>query len=73
MEVEKFMNSDKKLIICGEECIVCNQQKEIGIHLYTSFICQDCEREMVKTNTNESKYRYFVQQLRRVKTSQILS
>ncbi|WP_243388481.1 sigma factor G inhibitor Gin [Bacillus kexueae] len=67
------MRIERNSVYSEEACIVCQQHKKIGIHLYTSFICHDCEREMIQTDTNEEKYRYFVHQLKQVKTSQIYS
>ncbi|WP_243292600.1 sigma factor G inhibitor Gin [Bacillus sp. FJAT-47783] len=67
------MKSNGNHAMVGEECIICNQNKKIGIHLYTSFICNDCEKEMIRTHTNDLKYKYFVQRLKRIKTSQLLS
>ncbi|MDC2867464.1 MULTISPECIES: sigma factor G inhibitor Gin [unclassified Bacillus (in: firmicutes)] len=49
-----------------EVCIVCEDKKDSGIHLYTSFICESCEREMIETNTNDPKYMFYLQQLRKI-------
>lgn len=57
----------------GERCIICHEYKENGIHLYTSFICVECEREIIDTNTNEPKYQYFIEKLKKVKSTQIYS
>lgn len=56
-----------------EECVVCEKTKVQGIHLYTSFICSECEREMVSTETNDPKYIYYLKQLRKVAEPRILS
>ncbi|BCB01897.1 sigma factor G inhibitor Gin [Bacillus sp. KH172YL63] len=56
-----------------EECIVCHVEKKVGIHLYTSFICTDCEHEMVRTETNDPLYKTFIQRLKKVNTPQIYS
>ncbi|MEI4832489.1 sigma factor G inhibitor Gin [Bacillus sp. FJAT-53711] len=52
-----------------EVCIVCEHKKDSGIHLYTSFICESCEREMIETNTNDPKYMFYLQQLRKIQVS----
>ncbi len=57
----------------GETCVVCERTKSRGIHLYTSFICAECEREMVSTETNDPKYIYYLKQLRKVAAQRILS
>uniref|UniRef100_UPI003EC0B4CB sigma factor G inhibitor Gin n=1 Tax=Bacillus cytotoxicus TaxID=580165 RepID=UPI003EC0B4CB len=45
---------------------MCEHKKDSGIHLYTSFICESCEREMIETNTNDPKYMFYLQQLRKI-------
>ncbi|MCD7036621.1 sigma factor G inhibitor Gin [Metabacillus sp. GX 13764] len=56
-----------------ESCIVCEEKKPEGIHLYTSFICHECEAEMVRTKTDEPRYSYFIDKLKRVKTPPLYS
>ena len=50
----------------GEECVICEQSKLRGIHLYTSFICTDCESDLITTDTCNPKYKYFLKQLRKI-------
>jgi hypothetical protein len=57
----------------GETCIVCDQQKEKGLHLYSQFICKDCETDIIKTDTDDQKYQYYVEKMRKVTQQQILS
>ncbi|MEH7457078.1 carnitine--CoA ligase [Bacillus pseudomycoides] len=52
-----------------EVCIVCENKRDNGIHVRTSFICGDCERDMVRTDTNDPKYIYYLQQLRKIEIS----
>ncbi|MCM3024376.1 sigma factor G inhibitor Gin [Weizmannia ginsengihumi] len=47
-----------------EICSICNQEKSRGIHLYTTFICEECEHEMVHTETNDPRYSFFINQLK---------
>ena len=56
-----------------ETCVICEDLKPIGIHLYTSFICTDCERDLIQTGTNDPKYKYFLKQLRKVTNPEIFS
>lgn len=49
--------------IKGENCVVCEKNKLEGIHLFQSFICMECEREIVNTKTNDPKYQFFVYQM----------
>ena len=44
----------------GESCIICDNIKVEGIHLYGSFICQECEKNIINTNTSDSKYQYYL-------------
>lgn len=56
-----------------EKCIICEQQKQQGIHLYTSFICEDCEKDIVITETDDPKYHYYIQQLKAINQYRIYS
>jgi DNA-directed RNA polymerase subunit RPC12/RpoP len=62
---------------CGggemEKCIICKQEKKPGIHVYTSFICADCEREIVHTDTDDPKYKFFVEQMKVMKETKIVT
>ena len=49
-----------------EECIVCQQTKCEGIHLCGQFICTDCERAIVHTDTNDAHYQHYVYRLRKI-------
>lgn len=51
----------------GETCIICDMEKTKGIHLYTSFICVECEKEVASTQTVDPKYQYYVEKMRRIK------
>ncbi len=55
----------------GEICIICEQKKVDGIHLYTSFICTQCERKMVSTETNDPQYKFFIKQLKKINSTKI--
>lgn len=56
-----------------ETCVICENLKPRGIHLYTSFICTDCETDLIQTDTNDPKYKYFLKQLRKITTPEIFS
>lgn len=56
-----------------ETCVVCEEKKLKGIHLYTSFICTDCESDLIKTETDDPKYKYFIQQLKKATKPEIYS
>lgn len=55
----------------GETCIICDQMKSKGVHIYTSFLCVDCEREIIRTPTNHPKYKQYLRRLKRIKTPKI--
>ncbi|EDL63783.1 sigma factor G inhibitor Gin [Bacillus sp. SG-1] len=71
MEVERLvLNTEKTL---REMCIICSQPKATGIHLYTSFVCIDCEKDMIRSETDSPQYKFFVERLKKVNTPQIYS
>ena len=53
-------------------CIICECQKDRGILLYQSFICRDCEVEIIQTDTSDPKYRYYLKQLKKVSKPEVL-
>ena len=57
----------------GETCVVCEHVKVVGIHLYTSFICKECEGLMIQTDSSDPKYKYYVEKLRKVTKPEIYS
>jgi hypothetical protein len=57
----------------GELCIICEKKKTTGIHLLESFICSDCEKEMISISASHSDYSYYVQKLKKIKSSNVYS
>lgn len=72
MEVE-FLSSLLTERQIGESCVICEQMKWKGIHLYTSFICTDCEQDLIQTETDHPKYKHYLKQLRKVTRPEIFS
>ncbi len=72
MEVE-ILNSNCLQKSHGEICIICDKEKVTGIHLYTSFICVECEKEMTSTQTSDPNYQFYLEKLRRVKNPPLYS
>ncbi|WP_199484560.1 sigma factor G inhibitor Gin [Peribacillus glennii] len=72
MEVE-MLNSTAAKKSVGEACIVCEEIKLAGIHLYTAFICEECEKDIIHTDTNSPKYKYYLKQLKKVNNPEIYS
>jgi len=68
MEVEKLnlyskkgqQNSDR------ETCLICERQKTLGIHLYHSFICLECEADIINTKTSDKKYQFYIHRLKQM-------
>ena len=56
-----------------EQCVICDEHKGKGIHLYTSFICMDCERDIIITDTSDPKYKYYLSKLKKITTPEIFS
>jgi len=51
------------------ECVICDEQKEKGIYLYTTFICSSCEHNLIHTEPREQKYNYYVKKLKHLDQS----
>ncbi|AKG36901.1 sigma factor G inhibitor Gin [Paenibacillus durus] len=49
-----------------EVCIICGQEKEEGIRIVSQFICEDCEAEMVRTEAEDAKYRFFIGRMKKI-------
>ncbi|WP_062350044.1 sigma factor G inhibitor Gin [Bacillus kwashiorkori] len=47
-------------------CIICEGEKNIGYHLYHSFICSDCEKAMINTDVSDPSYQYYLKQLKKI-------
>jgi hypothetical protein len=47
-----------------ETCGICEQEKSRGIHLYTLFICCECEQKMIHTEPREEAYQYYLKKLK---------
>ena len=54
----------------GEVCLICENRKMDGIHFLHSFICLECEREIVNTKTSDPKYSFFLYQMGKANISQ---
>ncbi|MGM8215735.1 sigma factor G inhibitor Gin [Bacillaceae bacterium W0354] len=54
------------------QCKICEEHKSEGIYLLVSFICSDCEKEILGTSPEEERYQYYVDRLKRSYTSNLL-
>ncbi|WP_042201171.1 sigma factor G inhibitor Gin [Paenibacillus camerounensis] len=49
-----------------QPCIICGQIKQEGIVIVSHFICEDCESEMVRTDAEDIKYRFFIGRMKKI-------
>lgn len=49
-----------------QTCIICGQLKEEGIVIVSHFICEDCEAEIVRTEAEDAKYRFFIGRMKKI-------
>ncbi|WP_087973994.1 sigma factor G inhibitor Gin [Oceanobacillus rekensis] len=54
-------------------CGICEEEKATGIHLYTMFICTDCEYNMIHTEPREEKYNYYLRKLKNINQPKLYS
>ncbi|CCQ98221.1 Inhibitor of sigma-G Gin [[Clostridium] ultunense Esp] len=47
-------------------CIICDTEKEEGIDIWKSFICNECEQEMVRTEVSDHRYNDFIHKLKKI-------
>ena len=55
----------------SDYCVVCEQEKDKdkGIFIYKGFLCEQCEKKIVQTNTDDPQYMFYLKQLRSVRIS----
>lgn len=49
-----------------QACIICGQVKEEGIVIVSHFICEECEAEMIRTEAEDAKYRFFIGRMKKI-------
>jgi hypothetical protein len=47
-------------------CVICGQSRRDGIRIISAFLCDDCESVLVHTDVKDSRYSYFVYQMRQI-------
>lgn len=57
----------------GKTCIICEKEKKEGMHIYTAFVCWECEREIVQTDPESEKYAGFVKKLSKIRKPSVFS
>ena len=48
------------------DCIVCQQPRAQGIHIFGQFLCAQCEQEIVHTDVTDARYAYYVECMKRI-------
>ncbi|WP_232718759.1 sigma factor G inhibitor Gin [Bacillus sp. FJAT-45037] len=48
----------------GENCVCCQRIRHEGIRLFSTFICQGCEREIITTDCQDIEYETKIDRLR---------
>lgn len=56
-----------------ERCGICEEEKKDGIHLYTLFICCECEHNIIHTEPREEKYNYYLRKLKNISKPKLYS
>ena len=51
-------------MVDNERCIICQVSSAEGITILDSFLCTDCEQEIVRTEVDDTRYTMFVSKLR---------
>ncbi|GAA0467408.1 sigma factor G inhibitor Gin [Alkalibacillus silvisoli] len=45
-------------------CQICEEFRQDGIYVLTTFICKSCEREIVNTSPDDEQYQYYVDRMK---------
>lgn len=53
-------------VTLGGTCIVCTESKASGIRIFSQFICDDCERDIVQTDVQDAKYPLYVDRMKKI-------
>ncbi len=49
-----------------EKCVICCVPKTQGMKICGSWICLDCEREIVRTDVHDARYAHFVEAMKKI-------
>ena len=49
-----------------DQCIICEENKEKGIFILQSFICLECENDILQTDTSSPYYSFIIKQMRKL-------
>ncbi|AST08048.1 inhibitor of sigma-G, Gin family protein [Anoxybacillus flavithermus] len=73
MKLGKLLAGGGERMCYKETCIVCDEQNKKGIHVFHHFICMDCHNNLIQTETNDEKYKFYVDRLKRIGENKIYS
>ncbi|MFA8439007.1 sigma factor G inhibitor Gin [Pueribacillus sp. YX66] len=48
-------------------CFICEAEKTYGITIGSQFMCEECEKSVVATDTNDAKYLFYLNRLEKLK------
>ncbi len=51
--------------IHGDRCSICEMEKSDGLHLHIGFICTECEKAIVQTDTSDPVYQEYVEKMKK--------
>lgn len=57
--------------ILAEKCSVCELEQRKGIHILKLFVCESCEREIVRSEVDDEFYKYYLKKIREINKSLI--
>ncbi|GAA3892582.1 anti-sigma-G factor [Anoxybacillus suryakundensis] len=57
----------------SKTCMICNEQNKNGIYIFHHFICMDCHNDLIQTETNDEKYKFYVDRLKKIGENKIYS
>lgn len=55
------------------KCLICDEEKERGIHILAHFICEVCEQNIRLTEPEDERYQYYIEKLRKLTIPNIKS
>ncbi|MDO6658497.1 sigma factor G inhibitor Gin [Anaerobacillus sp. 1_MG-2023] len=55
----------------SECCLVCEEHSLKGIHICDRFICYECERKVIQTDTSHENYQFYLEKLRKLRLSRL--
>jgi hypothetical protein len=64
--IDKVGEATMEEEIKNHRCIICEQDKSLGIMICSEFLCDECEAEMVRTDVKDAKYPFFVHQMNKI-------